>query len=65
MDPVAKLRRLCRESSQTAVAARFGVSQGYIADVLRGRREPGKKLLDALGCVRATIYRRSAVVPLR
>jgi hypothetical protein len=33
-----------------------GVRQGYVADVLRGRREPGPKILAALGYKRVTHY---------
>lgn len=45
-------------SSQTAWAKKHGVSAAYVSDVLAGRREPGKLILDALGLERVTSYRR-------
>lgn len=33
------------------------VSTAYLSDVLNGRREPGKKILDALGLEAVTFYR--------
>ncbi len=34
--------------SQKALAEKAGVSQTYLCDVLRGRREPGERLLAAI-----------------
>jgi len=34
------------------------VSAAYVCDVLAGRRDPGEKILDALGIERITLYRR-------
>ena len=44
--------------SRTALAARCGISAQYIADVMNGRRDPGKKVLAALGYERVVLYRR-------
>jgi transcriptional regulator with XRE-family HTH domain len=38
-------------------AREIGVSPQYVSDVLRGHREPGQKILDALGLVVVTDYR--------
>ena len=35
-----------------------GVSQQYVNDVLKGRREPGESILKALGLERVVSYRR-------
>lgn len=42
---------------QIAFAEENGISAAYVNDVLRGRREPGKKILDAIGVERITAYR--------
>lgn len=34
------------------------VSPGYVSDVLFGRREPGEKVLSALGLERVVTYRK-------
>lgn len=53
------LRRLIDEAgTQKDLAVKLGVSPTYLGDVLLGRKEPGKKLLDALGFERVVIYRK-------
>lgn len=42
---------------QVAFAQYNELSAAYVNDVLRGRREPGKKILDAVGVERITVYR--------
>jgi hypothetical protein len=42
--------------SQDVSAKRLGISPQYLCDVLKGRREPGTKLLDALGYRRVVMY---------
>lgn len=44
--------------TQTAWAKANGVSPAYVSDILAGRREPGKLVLDALGLERVVTYRR-------
>lgn len=52
------LRDACETAgSQRAWADGHGLSTAYVCDVLGGRRQPGKKVLDALGCERVTRYR--------
>ncbi len=49
----------CYEAgSQSAWARCADVSQAYVNDVLRGRREPGEAILQALGLERVTAYRK-------
>lgn len=48
--------------TQAECAAHFGISAAYLNDVLCCRREPGKKLLDALGLERVTYYRPLPVI---
>jgi len=42
---------------QVAFAEDNNLSAAYVNDVLRGRREPGEKILDAVGVERITVYR--------
>lgn len=36
-------------NNQARLAHRLGISPAYLSDVLKGRRAPGKKILDAVG----------------
>lgn len=42
--------------SQKAFAARYGISEQYLTDILKRRREPGEKILKALGFRRIVTY---------
>ena len=58
-DLLAQLRKACEaDGSQAAWAERAGLAAPYISDVLRGRREPGPSLCEALGFERVVLYRR-------
>lgn len=48
--------------SQNAWAKAHGVSQAYVNDTIKGRREPGMAILRALGLERATVYDRPEVI---
>lgn len=52
-------RYVHKAGSQSAAAKRLGVSGAYLSDVKNGRREPGEKLLTALGLKRVVSYERS------
>lgn len=56
-------RAIAREAealgSVTEWAKQKKVSQAYVAHVLQGRQEPGKKLLDVLGLRRKVTYERT------
>lgn len=58
--PAALLERLrivvAGAGTQDAAAKQLGISGAYLCDVLKGRREPGKKLLDAMGYRRVVVY---------
>lgn len=55
----AMLRRECdKAGGQAAWAVAHAVSAAYVSDVLQGRREPGRKILDALGVERVVGYRK-------
>lgn len=49
--------------SQTATAQRLGVSLAYLNDVIRGKREPGEKLLTPIGIQKVIIYQEVQVTP--
>lgn len=42
--------------SQAQWCSEHDVSTAYVSDVLRGRRDPGKKILDVLGYEAVTCY---------
>jgi hypothetical protein len=50
-----------RAGSQSAFARQHGLSEQYLSDVLRSRREPGQKILDTLGFERVVRYREKAI----
>lgn len=47
--------------SQTAAAQHLGVSLAYLNDVIRGKREPGEKLLTPIGIQKVVIYQEMQV----
>ncbi len=58
-DVRAELVAKARSAGNAAGLARsFNVSPTYISDVCSGRREPGEKILQALGLERVVTYRR-------
>ena len=57
-DVLDRLRAAIEQAgSQRAFADQHGISLQYVNDVLHKRREPGQKILDALGIERVVIYR--------
>jgi transcriptional regulator with XRE-family HTH domain len=61
MDAVEALREAVKKAgTQTAFAKRHSISIAYINDVLQGRRDPGDKILEALGIEKTVTYRRKA-----
>jgi len=55
---IARVIKRC--GSQKAAAASLGITQSYLSDLKTGRREPGAKVLTALGFKRVTNYERVA-----
>ena len=53
---MVELRERVGKSSQVEVARELGVSPQYLHDVLKDRRQPGKKILAAMGFERLTVY---------
>lgn len=47
---------IAEHCTQKAVAELLGITDQYLNDVLRGRREPGKKILYPLGFEKITRY---------
>lgn len=59
----AELKRQARsEGSQRNLAKKLGVSPMFICDVLKGRRDPGEKLLSAMGFEREVVVHRSVKI---
>lgn len=44
--------------SQKQFAFRWGISQQYLTDVLKGRRMPGPKILKMLGYESMVVYKK-------
>ena len=49
-----------RAGSQSAFAEANDMSAQYVNDVVRGRKEPSRAILDAVGLERVVMYRRKA-----
>ena len=45
-----------RVGSQKAYAQKIGISPQYLSDVVNNRREPGKKMLDAIEFIKTVDY---------
>jgi hypothetical protein len=63
-DPTAKIRNLLRcactqSGTQETWAIQNSLSPAYISDVLKGHRDPGPKILKALGLTSETQYRKA------
>lgn len=43
--------------TQQAFAVKVGITQGYVNDILRRKREPGPKVLEALGLEKVVVYK--------
>ena len=52
------LRKQIGSDTQRKYAREWGISDAYLSDVLAGRREPGEKILTALGYERNVSYRK-------
>ena len=58
MDPLKILEKRRNGRTLAVFADELGVSPAYLSDVLNGNREPGPKILDALGIERVVSYRQ-------
>ena len=59
-DVLERIRVVINEEyggNQSAFASDKEISKAYINDVLRERRDPGQKILGAVGIEKATCYR--------
>lgn len=57
-DDVRALLRTAAGENRAKWAAAVGIAPAYITDVLNRRREPGEKILEALGLERLVHYQR-------
>lgn len=46
------------DGNQAAFASDNSMSAAYVSDVIRGRRDPGKKVLDLLGLKKVIRYEK-------
>ena len=56
MDPLDILRQRLNGKTQRELAGELDISVQYLSDILNGRREPGPKILSALGIERRITY---------
>lgn len=49
-------RQIALSDSQDAYAKRLGISPQYLSNIVNGVRQPGKKLLSALGLEKVIAY---------
>lgn len=47
-----------QEGGQNKLAKKLGISSAHLCDILHGRRQPGEKVLTALGLVKVVSYER-------
>jgi hypothetical protein len=55
--PIEVLRKKIDGKSQAEAASQLGITQGYLSDILNGRRAIGPKVLKALGLKKVVEYR--------
>ena len=56
---IALLKQQIKDAgSQKTLAHRWGISQQYLTDVLKRRRMPNRKILDALGYESVVMYKK-------
>ena len=60
MEPIELLQQRLKGKTQKQLAAELGLSVQYLADVMTRRREPGPKVLEALGLERVVSYRKAS-----
>lgn len=56
------LSACANRGGQKFFAESAGVSPQYVSDVLNGKREPGKSILDTLGIERVITYRYNKTI---
>jgi hypothetical protein len=58
-DVIKALQKACAEAGdQKTWAATNGFSGAHVSDVIKRRRDPGERILAALGLERVTTYRK-------
>lgn len=58
-DMIAMVHAECADGNQKDYAKRVGISASYLSDFLNSRRDPGPKLLKALGFEDKRYYRKA------
>lgn len=57
--PIKVLQKKIDGKSQAQAAAELGITQGYLSDILSGRRAIGPKVLRALKLKKVVVYREA------
>ena len=60
-DPRAVLKRRLDGKTQAELARELGIKPAYLSDILAFRREPGPRVLKALGLTKIVTYRSGTV----
>lgn len=59
-DVIATLKQRQGNRTNVDMARELGVTKAYLGDLYMGRRTPGPAILEHLGMVKETVYRRVA-----
>jgi len=59
-DPREILKRRLDGMTQAALAEELGIKPAYLSDILNFRRDPGPKVLRALGLTKIVTYQRAS-----
>lgn len=62
-DEVRALLTTAANGNVSAWAKQNNISGAYVSDVLAGRREPGEKILQALGLIRVVTFQPADATP--
>lgn len=57
--PIKVLQKRIDGKSQAKAAQELGITQGYLSDILNGRRAIGPKVLKALKLKKVVVYREA------
>lgn len=59
-DLLIQIRKMVGESSQTAVAAKLGITVQMVNDLVHGRRDISSRIAAVLGYEREIVFRKRA-----
>jgi transcriptional regulator with XRE-family HTH domain len=60
MNPINLMRKRLEKMTQSELASELGISVSYLSDILNDRRDPGPRVLEALGVEKVVSYRKKS-----